>query len=74
MFSLFSTVGAFLFFLGFSLGVSVTSTTIISRLSSAFKSCFFPGNLNSLALIKISSTFLTIRKTVDSLIPQLCPI
>jgi len=45
MFFLFSAVKLFLFFLGRSIGLSVTSITMISIWASGSKSFFFPGKL-----------------------------
>ncbi len=57
-------------FWGHSIFDSVTSITITLGSASLSHSFFFPGNLKLDDFIKTSSTFLIIRKAVDSYTPQ----
>jgi hypothetical protein len=65
-----AAIEVFLFFLGRSIVLSVTSMTTISI--EEFDSCrhFFPGRANTLARLKIFSIFRIMRQAVDSVTPQ----
>lgn len=61
---LFSGIPFSLFFLGRSIGHSVTSTRITSILSSS-TSAFFPGNENVPSLIKVTRCAIKKIKTIQ---------
>src|SRR5215203_1672609 len=65
-----AVVGSLLFF-GRSTGVSATSTTMNSISWSANCNFFLPGRVKAFDLVKISSTLLMVRQTLDSWMPQL---